>query len=154
MIPQESPQTSSFFLGSTTESLGPLMRLASLLLCCYWTALFVGTHLPSAAMPDLKVSDKVYHLAAFAGLAFLLAWALPKRSEGLLRHFSIVFAIGLGYALMDEWSQRFIPGRVGDRWDVAADACGVVIGFGFYLVLRATCIRVAFLRRVLVAVSR
>lgn len=116
--------------------------------------MFIGTHLPSSAIPDLKLSDKFYHVTAFAGLAFFLAWALPKRPGGMMRNFASVFGLTLSYAMMDEWTQQFIPGRSSDRWDVAADSVGIPLGFAVYLLLRAVCIRVEFLHKLILAVSR
>ncbi len=130
------------------------MKVASILLCLYWTALFVGTHLPSRAIPRLVLSDKVWHLGAFAGLAFLLAWALPKAQRGMRHHFFIVAAIGCGYAVVDEWTQQFIPGRVCDVYDAIADSIGVVLGFVAYLTLRAACSRISFLQKLVLALSR
>ena len=47
-------------------------------LAVYWIGLFIGTHvpLPQGALPGS--SDKLAHLAAYAGLAVLLAVWLPK----------------------------------------------------------------------------
>jgi hypothetical protein len=36
---------------------------------------------------------------------------------------------GLVFAALDEFHQRFIPGRQASLWDFVADAAGVVVGF-------------------------
>lgn len=130
------------------------MRLASVLLAVYWVTIFVATHLPSAALPILELSDKVYHVAAFAGLAFLLGWALPKSRRGMSVHGATVVSVGGLYAIVDEWTQQFIPGRTCDPLDVAADILGLIVGFAVYVSLRAMCRRFAFLEKLVLSVSR
>ncbi len=145
---------SQFTLPQFFESLGALLRVASVLLSLYWVTIFVGTHLPSSAVPRLHLSDKVFHVGAFAGLAFLLAWAIPKTIRGMTHHFLIVAAIGCGYAILDEWTQLFVPGRVSDLYDCIADFIGVALGFAVYVVLRWTCQRINILQRLVLALSR
>lgn len=104
------------------------MRLASVVLLAYWALIFVGTHLPSARMPSLHASDKLCHFLAFAGLTFLLCWAIPSSRVSWGKILVLAGAIALTYAMLDEWSQQFIPGRTSDIWDVAADAVGIALG--------------------------
>ena len=111
-----------------------MIRLATLLLAIYWVAIFIGTHLPSAVMPRMEWSDKFYHFAGFTGLGFLMAWAFPSRHQ----HWQAVFVVVVGfvYTFFDEFTQSFVPGRVCDVYDMAADAIGVLIGLGGYFVAR------------------
>jgi VanZ family protein len=94
---------------------------------CYWLALFVGTHLPSslAKMPD--VNDKLLHLGAYAGLAFLLSAAL---TASRLKHGTllITLAVAAAYGCFDELSQMLVVGRHADIADWAADVFGAGIG--------------------------
>ena len=145
---------SRFTLPPVFETLGALLRVASVLLSLYWIAIFVGTHLPKSAVPRLHLSDKVFHIGAFAGLAFLLAWAIPKTTRGMFHHFLIVATIGGGYAILDEWTQQFVPGRVSDLYDCIADFIGVAVGFAVYIVLRWACQRIDVLQRLVLALSR
>lgn len=124
-----------------TDSLRMMIRIASLALVAYWALIFTLTHLPSRTLPKLDWSDKVYHSMAFFGLAFLLAWAIPKRSSKLGRHLIFTFCIAVTYATLDELTQNFIPGRTCDVWDVVADACGASIGLAAYVLVRSTLLK-------------
>lgn len=113
-----------------------IMRLASIVLFAYWALIFVGTHLPKASMPSLNASDKVYHCGAFTGLTFLLCWAIPSSRFSLSKILVLAASVALLYAVIDEWTQQFIPGRTCDIWDVAADSVGVMIGLCTYCIAR------------------
>ena len=121
--------------GWRLSGLSLMIRIATVSLCLYWLAIFVGTHLPSSSLPSVHMSDKILHGVAFAGLAFLLAWAVP--TGRVLRHAFIVLAIAISYACLDELTQKFIPGRTCDRWDLLADAVGACAGLGIYFVTRS-----------------
>lgn len=136
-------------LGQLSQTARTMVRIASLCLAVYWLAIFVATHLPKQAMPSLNWSDKVYHALAFSGLAFLLAWAIPKHGRNWSRHLTLVAIIAISYAGLDEFTQRFIPGRTCDIWDVAADALGTGIGLACYLALRAVLTQVSWGRQLI-----
>ena len=97
------------------------------MLGCYWLAIFVGTHLPSSLgkLPD--VNDKLLHLGAYAGLAFLLAAALTacRLKHGTLLITLVVAAV---YGCFDELSQKLVAGRTADVADWAADVFGAGVG--------------------------
>ena len=131
-----------------------MIRFASACLFLYWTAIFVATHLPSSALPRLQWSDKVYHAIAFSGLAFLLAWAIPARRGKRIQHLLLAALFAIGYACLDEFSQKFIPGRSCDVWDVAADVVGTGIGLTGYLVCRSLLTQLAVGRRLIASLSR
>jgi VanZ family protein len=126
------------------------MRLASIILLAYWGLIFVGTHLPSARMPSLHASDKVYHFVAFAGLSFLLCWAIPSSRVSWVKILIIAAAIAITYAVLDEWTQQFIPGRTCDIWDVSADSIGVAMGLTCYTLARCLVSRIQWVQRLLV----
>ncbi len=128
-----------------------IMRLASIVLVGYWALIFFGTHLPKASMPSLNASDKVYHCGAFIGLSFLLCWAIPSSRFSLGKILVIAALVALLYAVLDEWTQQFIPGRTCDIWDVAADAVGVAIGLTTYCIARRIVRRNKFTQRFLAA---
>jgi hypothetical protein len=65
------------------------------------------------------VLRKLAHLVEFAILGALLARALAELHA---------FAAGIGYAVVDEVHQLFVPGRAGTLRDVAIDAAGVLAG--------------------------
>ena len=131
-----------------------MIRIATICLSVYWLAIFAATHLPSRALPGLQWSDKVYHIIAFSGLAFLLAWALPNRLSRTFPHVVLAALIGLLYACLDEFTQQFIPGRTCDVWDVLADAGGIAIGLAIYWTLRQALSHLSWGRRLIHSLSR
>ncbi len=65
------------------------------------------------------------HVPLFAGLAWVTFWALvgPRLQCAL----GAAMICGL-FALIDEWHQNFVPGRVASLDDLAADGAGIVLG--------------------------
>src|SRR6056297_1800682 len=109
-------------------------RLAVLALVVYWIAIFTGTHLPSWADYSPDVNDKTKHFGSFFVLAMLLCYI--TNSDKLFRRFGTIAAVTLSYAIFDELTQQFVPGRTADVWDVAADAAGIFTAIAVYLVGR------------------
>ena len=68
------------------------------------------------------------HLLAFGMLAaaFLLALSWDRRPRP--RDVVIAFALTLGYGVLDEWHQSFVPDRSGRLDDVVTDALGALAG--------------------------
>ena len=130
---------------ATMRMMRLLNRLAPVLLAIYWPLVFFGTHLPirPGGGGELPVNDKLIHAAIFFGLGFLLALAAGRgtgagsgseASAGRKGLFDggwvLLLAIGVGYAAIDEWSQRFVVGRYPDVRDFVADVGGFVLGLG------------------------
>ena len=111
------------------------IRVASLTLACYWLMLFIATHLPKVPMPHVTNSDKYIHFAAFAGLAFLLAWSIPTIPNKRWVNVLLALAIAIIYGAVDEISQTPV-GRTADIMDWAADSAGAVFGVVCYVILR------------------
>ncbi len=128
-------------------------RIASLSLVGYWLLIFLGTHLPAAKLPGVSVSDKLCHTLAFAGLSFLLAWALPC-GRNRMGHVLWAGVIAVVYGCVDELTQMLIPGRSCDILDLAADCVGVVVGLSSYLVLRQLLSQLSWGRSLLRGISR
>lgn len=116
--------------------------MAIVALVFYWVLLFIGTHLPADRIfIPLRLSDKVLHAIAFAGLSFLIAWAVPTNEAKLHQNTLVAALIAVVYAALDELLQ--IPvGRTADWLDFAADCVGVCIGLGSYTFVRALIMRV------------
>jgi VanZ family protein len=129
------------------SSLMSIMRLASIVLIAYWALIFVGTHLPSARMPSLHASDKICHFVAFTGLSFLLCWAIPSSRVSWGKILLLAASIAITYAVLDELTQQFIPGRTCDIWDVAADSVGVLLGLITYSIARCLVGRIKWAQR-------
>ncbi|MBP88234.1 MAG: hypothetical protein CMJ64_16205 [Planctomycetaceae bacterium] len=105
-----------------------MLRLLTLgTLGCYWTAIFIGTHLPSGLGKMPNFNDKCLHLGAYAGLAFLLAAALTafRLKRGTLL---ITLAVAAVYGCVDELTQMLVNGRQADVADWAADVFGAGVG--------------------------
>jgi hypothetical protein len=87
-------------------------------------AIFVGS-----SIPDLNVGpfwfagcDKILHFIEY----FVLGTTLRYWSR---RGSAILLAGGLGYAVLDEFHQSFVPGREASLGDLAADVCGALAGY-------------------------
>lgn len=75
--------------------------------------------------------DKVIHLCEYAGLGFLVAYALRD-----LKLVPLAVVISAAYGVTDEIHQSFVPGRSADPFDALADLAGSAIGaaaFGFHI---------------------
>ncbi len=89
---------------------------------------------PSRRAPSLlrALLHNGAHVVAYCGLggAWLLA-LLPSGGEQLaaVSRRVIAAAVGLsvGYGIVDELHQSFVPGRHSSFWDISCDACGAVL---------------------------
>lgn len=113
------------------------LRIAIVALAGYWVLLFIGTHIPAnRLLAQLHQSDKVLHTVAFAGLAFLMAWAIPTNMLKLHRNTLTAALVSVVYAGLDELLQ--IPvGRTADWYDFYADCLGICLGLSAYTIARA-----------------
>ncbi len=82
--------------------------------------------------------DKLVHMAVFFVFTLLLQVAFAANnqnwSNGKIAFISALTA--LIYALSDEIHQYFVPGRVCDIWDFAADSIGISLSLFF---IKFTC---------------
>jgi VanZ family protein len=73
-------------------------------------------------VPLFPHCDKVAHFIEYLILgAALRYWSGDGRKRFL--------AVGIVYAILDEFHQAFVPGRHASPWDVMADTLGLVVGF-------------------------
>ncbi len=102
-----------------------------------WALLIlVATSWPNPDPPDVGPhSDKVTHLVLYGVLAFLLGRADPLLSAGSLRILAAIAGVS-AFAAVDEWHQRFVPGRSASVADWQADTAGAVLGFLLVAALR------------------
>jgi VanZ family protein len=110
------------------------LRWAIIALAIYWVLLFIGTHIPARHLVQIRANDKFLHAGAFAGLSFLLAWAIPTRK---VRSINVLVAlvVTIVYAGVDELLQ--IPvGRTADWLDFFADIAGITMGLSVYVLGR------------------
>ena len=72
-------------------------------------------------------ADKLVHAVLYGVLGALLARAVgataPRRALGRVLLGVVLFAV------VDEWHQRFIPGRSAEMLDIVADLSGAGAGF-------------------------
>lgn len=112
-------------------------RLAPILLVVYWILLFTGTHLPNLPKipaPKIENIDKVQHFLGFGGLAFLLAWSIPRGRRGPWRKITLAAVIAVIYAAIDEYTQQFV-GRNTDIYDFVANGAGIVTALLFFWII-------------------
>jgi VanZ family protein len=101
-------------------------------------ALFVLSAQPGGTGPGLfpawiaEAPDWLQHGIAYAGLGLitLRATASGRRHGVGLRSVAAAWTIATVYGAFDEWHQSFVPGRVEDIRDLAADAVGAGLALG------------------------
>jgi VanZ family protein len=103
-------------------------------LAAYWTAIFIGTHLPAVLDITPGVNDKVKHFSAFFFLGTLLCYV--TNSQRWFRRFMTIGLAGMAYAAVDELTQALVPGRYPDSFDFLADSAGIWSAIGIYMIAR------------------
>ncbi len=94
----------------------------------FFSALLVISYLSvsqieGSALDALSLlNDKIEHAAAFFALAFLLDFAWPRQAWSPAKWLPL-----LGYGLLIEVVQYFIPFREFSLWDLAADGLGLLL---------------------------
>lgn len=108
----------------------------------YWLPVFFYAglifYLSSQSHPErfvpnlllLKLGDKVLHAMEYAGMGFLCYRAFRHASGTWGQHYAVLLAIIAAtiYGATDEWHQSFVPFREPDRWDLATDWLGAMLG--------------------------
>ncbi len=78
-----------------------------------------------------EINDKVSHILAFVALSFLLDFSFPKRKFDLRK-----VMVLLGFGLLIECIQYFIPYRTCSLLDLGADGIGIALYGVSQLMLR------------------
>lgn len=97
----------------------------------YASAIITVSSIPDLKSPELQIIafDKLAHLLEYAIFAFLtfrsFANLLPNMRLGLAFVLSLAFLAV--FAGLDEYYQRFVPGRVADLKDFAMDMTGAFV---------------------------
>ena len=94
--------------------------------------IFILSSIPGDELPDepFDMFDKLVHAVIFGVLCLLIYRAFQFQNfNRFLKEFSILvaFMFIIAYGILDEYHQKFIPGRYPDPADALAD----VIGGGF-----------------------
>ena len=102
------------------QRFGPPLGWASLILI----ATSIPIPAPLASAPPVG-ADKFVHLTMYGVLAWLTARAfgVPTVRGGVT-----AVAVVAAFASLDEWHQRFIPGRMSEGADLVADVVGGALG--------------------------
>jgi VanZ family protein len=108
-----------------------------------WAALiFLASNQPGLAVSDDPGVDKpmrhLAHIAVYAGLTVLVAWALAGRRLPSPRIALVSGLVALLYGVTDEWHQTMVPTRTGRPEDLVWDALGALIAVGAIVIVGAT----------------
>lgn len=76
--------------------------------------------------------QNLLHLPVYAGLAFVWCGVLGLRLSRPWYLFGGAFLVTVGFGIVDEWYQSFIPGRFASIGDILVDALGAVLGISFF----------------------
>ena len=110
--------------------------LRILLLLAYIFLIFVASSIPGLGSPDSRFAmpDKVAHFIEYAILGGLLFSAIKWQvSRSRLATLGFLFAVGASIAALDEIYQSYIPSRSMSEFDWIADAIGVLVGVGLFV---------------------
>ena len=103
-----------------------------ILVVAYLALIFGVSSIPQSPLshPCFKVSDKLAHLAEYAGFGLLLTLASRSTLRRLERWLLMVIVVLVGAAVgaLDEMYQATVPGRERELLDWVADVTGVLIG--------------------------
>ncbi len=107
-----------------------MRRFAAYLPAALWALLVlrVGSQPYLQAPPSPIPLDKVAHFGMYGVMGGLAAWGW--RRSGRRHAVALVVAPLLLVGLADEMHQATVPGRTPDVRDWAADATGILAGFG------------------------
>jgi VanZ family protein len=104
----------------------------------YWITLFLVLHFPRLRIPEQMPSDdRLYHMLAFALLAFLL-WRFVEALRDAPpppRFYAVALPALCAYAALDEYLQSFV-GRSTETGDWLANTAGVFLGLTPLEILR------------------
>lgn len=107
-------------------------------LAFYWLLLLTLTSIPLPEPPKiLHMSDKIEHILAFSGLAFLINFTIFAQNKfyKLKKHVLISTMLVIAvYGAIDELHQPYFN-RICDIYDFLADIVGGLIGTSFSLAL-------------------
>ena len=98
-------------------------------LVAYCALIFYLSSLPSVPWAA-NYPDYVEHALEYLGLSIVTARALNGGLQTPLssRILAVAFVLCLGYAILDEVHQYFVPNRFADVTDVLSDAVGAGVG--------------------------
>jgi VanZ family protein len=104
---------------------------------CLMGAIYRASSFTIPTDTNMALPDYVFHLTVFFALGLLTARMVAPDMEQKrsLRPMLLAFSIILGYGLLDEFHQGFVPGREPSWLDLLCDASGGLLGILAYPVL-------------------
>ena len=119
---------------ATKENISDRKNWSGLLWCwlpvAVWLILifFLSSLTLKIQAPKLfSFQDKVFHFLEFGMLALLLIRAVYRRSARGKMRYLICITLVVIYGGLDEFHQYFVPGRMVEWGDFAADALGAMV---------------------------
>ena len=102
-------------------------RALVVVLSAYWIAMYVGTHVPKVPQVLAEQGDKLLHMGAYGGLAFLLIVWFGSRRPVSFRKIGLLWLLIAAYGIFDETTQPLF-GRHAEVADWLADIVGAALG--------------------------
>jgi VanZ family protein len=95
----------------------------------YMAAIFIESSIQHPPSPPGPLTDKHVHALMYGGLSALVVRALAGgwRAPVTLAVAILATLIAALYGASDEWHQHFVPTRMMDAADLAADASGAAL---------------------------
>jgi VanZ family protein len=95
----------------------------------------VLTLMPGEAIPNVPIFgiDKLVHFFIFGTLNLLMLIAFKKQETK--EYLKICFFSSIGYGILIEFIQPFVPGRTFSIYDMIANTIGVILGYAFFRLL-------------------
>ncbi len=102
--------------------------------------LIPGNSMPSLVFFDVMGFDKIVHFFSFTLLTFMMIIGLAKQYSDGCYYFNIYYLTVLsllGYGIILEYIQGYVPGRSFELGDILANTLGVFFGrLLFYIVYK------------------
>ena len=97
---------------------------------CWAALIFIATSVPNPNLPSPGRLDLLVHVGMYGALGLLAARAVAAPRVATL---ALVAAACSAFGALDEWHQRFVPGRFASVDDWGADTVGAVLGIAAYV---------------------
>lgn len=90
--------------------------------------------IPKLEPPNLglEFQDKIFHVIAYLALGITLCHSASTLFAKAGFQIIYTLSIGLPFAILDEFHQGFIPGRMPSVFDAYADSIGLLLAILFY----------------------
>ena len=119
-----------------------LRPIAKYLLVAAIILIITVSSLPSLPIPKLETVkggirlDYLFHFIEYVGLSFLafLTFAGKEFQLRFKKVFYLTISL-LAFCILDEFHQKFIPGRTFNSNDISSNVMGVFLGVGFCVVV-------------------